>query len=60
MLIDCGDLREKYGPLMKMNDAYDWAANAVRCYDQVVETLCEQHLDERSRARPQNNGRQSP
>ena len=47
MLIDCGDLREKYGPLMKMNDAYDWADNAVRCYDQVVETLCEQHLDER-------------
>ena len=30
-----------------MNDAYVWADDAVRCYDQVVETLCEQHLDER-------------
>ena len=38
---------KKIGPPMKMNNVYDWADNAVRCYELVVETLCEQLLDER-------------
>ena len=30
-----------------MSDAYDWADDAARCYDLIVEMLCEQYLAER-------------
>ena len=33
--------------LIKMSDVYDWANDAARCYDLVVEMLCEQYLAER-------------
>lgn len=46
MIIDYGDLRNKYGQLKMMSDAYDWADDAARCYDLAIKTLREQYLSE--------------
>ena len=35
------------GPQIKMNDAYVWADDAVRCYDLPIETLRDRYLNER-------------
>ena len=35
------------GPQIKMNDAYVWADDAVRCYDLSIETLRDRYLNER-------------
>ena len=42
VIIDYGDLRNKYGQIKKMSDAYDWAADAACCYDLAIKTLREQ------------------
>jgi len=34
------------GPQIKLNDAYVWADNAVRCYDLPIETLRDRYLNE--------------
>ncbi len=47
MIIDYGDLRKKYGPQKNMNDVYEWADDASRCYDLAIKTLRDRYLKER-------------